>query len=51
MKLNERAILSDLLSEEDVSGIMSKAESPMVKAYISLSDEVGPRVGETGRKK
>jgi integrase len=46
LKLSDRRLPSDLLSEEDVRVLLFAAGHPMVRAYVAFSDEVGPRIGE-----
>lgn len=46
IKLNERFLPSDLLTEQEVNALVHNSPNLMVKAAIALSDEIGPRPGE-----
>jgi len=46
IKLNERVLPDDLLTADDVQKLTDAASHSMVRAYISFSDEIGPRAGE-----
>ncbi len=46
LKLNETTLPWDLLGQEEVSKIIGAATQPMLKAFVALSDELGPRPGE-----
>ncbi|MBI2184106.1 MAG: tyrosine-type recombinase/integrase [Thaumarchaeota archaeon] len=47
LKHNEKVLPADLLNENDTRQLLTHANHPMVRAFLSLSDEVGPRVGES----
>jgi integrase/recombinase XerD len=46
IKLNERFLPSDLLTQKEVDSMISAASNEMLKAKVAFSDEVGPRPGE-----
>jgi integrase len=46
LKLNETTLPGDLFSQDEVSKIVRVATHPMLKAFVALSDELGPRPGE-----
>ncbi len=46
LKLNETTLPWNLLSQDEVSRIVGAAAHPMLKAFVTLSDELGPRPGE-----
>jgi integrase/recombinase XerD len=46
IKHNERVLPSDLLREDEVRMLIENASHPMIRAFIALSDELGPRPGE-----
>jgi len=46
LKLNESTIPWNLLSQDEASKLAAVATHPMLKAFVTLSDELGPRPGE-----
>lgn len=45
-KRNDAILPSNLLTAEDVNALLSVSDHPMLGAFASFMDEVGPRVGE-----
>ncbi|MGC9210922.1 MAG: hypothetical protein ACP5FU_02070, partial [Nitrososphaeria archaeon] len=43
VKKNETRNPEDLLTEEEVNAMISAADSPMVRAFIALENEIGAR--------
>jgi site-specific recombinase XerD len=46
IKHNETVLPSNLVREEEVRLLIEGANHPMIRAFIALSDELGPRPGE-----
>jgi integrase/recombinase XerD len=46
IKLNERFLPSDLLTQREVDSMIAAATNEMLKAKVAFSDEVGARPGE-----
>lgn len=46
IKHNEKVLPSSLVREEEVRLLIENANHPMLRAFIALSDELGPRPGE-----
>ena len=46
VKRNERFLPSDLLTEAEIEKLIEAASTPMLRAYIAMKAEIGPRPGE-----